>query len=53
MKAYLDYKEWWLDHVFPAFSESLYLNGEQAFKEHVNDMGLYGLMEKLCEWSDE
>lgn len=55
MKAYLAYKEWWLSNVFPAESESLYFafDNERAFEQHVKDLGLYRLMEKLCEWDDE
>jgi hypothetical protein len=55
MKAYLDYKEWWIGNVFPSERCSLYYgeDPEKAFKQHVKDLSLYGLMEKLCEWSDE
>jgi hypothetical protein len=55
MKAYLEYKEWWISNVYPSLNGSLYYgdDSESAFKQHLNDLGLYGLMEKLCEWSDE
>lgn len=55
MKAYLEYKEWWIDNVAAAEVPSLYYGAtaEQAFKQHVNDLGLYGLMEKLSEWSED
>lgn len=55
VKVYLDYKEWWIDNVFPSLDGSLYYgtDPERAFKQNVNDMGLYGLMEKLCEWGEE
>ena len=51
MRAYLAYKEWWIDNVAAAEVPSLYYGNtaEQAFKQHVNDLGLYNLMEKLCE----
>lgn len=55
MKAYLEYKELWIDNVAAAEIPSLYYGttAEQAFKQHVNDLGLYGLMEKLVEWNEE
>lgn len=55
MKEYLAYKQWWIDNVAPAEFPSEYFGDtpEQAFKQHVNDLGLYGLMEALCIWSDD
>ncbi len=55
MSAYKNYKQWWIENVFPAETGSLYYgsDAEQAFKQHIKDLGLYGLMEKLCEWSDD
>jgi hypothetical protein len=52
MKAYLAYKQWWIDNVAPAEFPSEYFGDtpEQAFKQHVNDLGLYNLMETLCTW---
>lgn len=52
MKAYLAYKEWWIDNVAPAEIPSVYFGDtpEQAFRQHVNDLGLYNLMETLCTW---
>lgn len=55
MKAYREYKEWWIIHVAAAEIPSLYYGTtpEEAFKQHVKDLGLYGLMEKLDKWSEE
>jgi hypothetical protein len=55
MKAYIAYKEWWIQHVAPAEVPSLYYgdDAEQAFKQHVNDLGLYKLMEMLVNWIED
>lgn len=55
MKAYMGYKKWWIEDVFPSLNGSLYYGtvAEHAFEQHVKELGLYRLMEKLCEWSDE
>lgn len=55
MKAYREYKEWWITNVGAANAPSLYWgdNGEAAFKQHVNGMSHYELLEKLCEWSED
>lgn len=55
MKEYIAYKEWWITHHAPSLIPSLYWGEtvEQAFKQHVNDMGLYRLMETLAVWSEE
>jgi hypothetical protein len=53
--AYSAYKEWWLINEWPSSIGSLYfeIDQEQAFEQHINDLGLYNLMEKLCLWSEE
>lgn len=55
MKAYSNYKSWWIKHIAPANVPSLYWGetAEEAFKQHVTDLGVYGLMEILEDWNDE
>jgi hypothetical protein len=55
MKEYISYKTWWIDHVAPAHIPSLYWGetAEQAFKYHVQNLGVYGLMEILTSWDAE
>jgi hypothetical protein len=54
MKSYTAYKQWWID---TQLKDSIVLHYcvtvEDAFKQHVNDLGLYGLMETMVRWSDE
>jgi hypothetical protein len=51
MKAYIEYKTWWIDTQAPHKVPSLYWgdSSEEAFMVHVNELGLYGLMEQLAE----
>ena len=54
MKAYITYKEWWIktitrDHVHSDYWGSAV---EEAFKQHVEDLGLYELMETLVNWEE-
>ena len=52
IEKYIAYKTWWykyqaqysLDHSFCCHTE------EEAFEQHVKDMGLYNLMETLSNW---
>jgi hypothetical protein len=55
MKAYKNYKEWWIKHQAPHNIPSLYYGDtpEIAFRQHISDMGLYKLMETLADWDDE
>lgn len=55
MKAYIEYKSWWIEHEALSRVPCLYWgeNAEQAFEQHVKDLGLYGLMERLADWEDE
>ena len=55
MKAYRKYRAWWMEHQAPSLVPSLYWgdNAEQAFEQHIKDMGLYQLMETLDLWDDE
>ena len=55
MKEYLIYKEWWIDHVAPvelALSHSSE-TAEEAFRQHIDSLTLYRLMEELCLWSSD
>jgi hypothetical protein len=55
MKEYREYKQWWIDNQAPQLVDSLYYghNSEEAFKQHIKDLGLYKLMETLAVWSNE
>ena len=55
MKAYIAYKKWWMEYEAPSRIPSSYWGDtpEQAFRQHVTDMGLYRLMEMLAEWSED
>ena len=55
MKEYVAYKDWWMQHVAPSNVPCLYYgdNAEEAFKQHVNDLGLYKLMETLADWTED
>ena len=55
MKAYIDYKAWWIDTQAPHKVPSLYWgdSSEQAFAVHVSELSLYELMELLVEWHQE
>ena len=55
MKAYVAYKKWWMEWHAPDLIPSLYWGDtpEQAFRQHVNDMGLYRLMETLVGYEDD
>jgi hypothetical protein len=51
MEVYTHYKEWWKNWACPELP-SLYWGStkEEAFEQHIKDLGLYGLMEKLSTW---
>lgn len=53
-KAYLAYKEWYIEHVYQSLDHERFsaMTREEAFEDHLNELGLYGLMEKLCEWDE-
>jgi hypothetical protein len=55
MKAYITYKKWWIEHQAKDFIPSLYYgeDPETAFRQHITDLGLYGLMETLADWIQE
>jgi hypothetical protein len=55
MKAYEKYKSWWKEAQAPDLVPSAYWgeDADDAFKQHVKDLGLYDLMETLCRWEDE
>ena len=48
-KAYITYKEWWIDWYY---SDGFKPGAEGAFEQHIEDIGLYGLMETLVVWED-
>jgi hypothetical protein len=51
MKEYIEYKEWWMENEAKYKIPSLYwgATAEEAFEQHVRDLGLYELMEKLVD----
>lgn len=54
IKAYQDYKAWWIEYQAPASGgkfDDVY--NEQAFEEHINSMSLYTLMETLAMWVND
>jgi hypothetical protein len=55
MKTYISYKTWWIKIQAPILVPSLYWGEtpEEAFKYHVQNLGVYGLMEILASWKDE
>ena len=55
MKAYIAYKKWWIEHQAKDFIPSLYYGDdpEIAFRQHINDMSLYELMETLVDWEEK
>lgn len=55
MKAYKDYKAWWIEFQAPDHIPSLYWGNtpEKAFEQHIKNMNLYELMETLVDWSDD
>ena len=46
LKAYEDYKAWWIEHNSFIFKDT-----EDAFAGHINGYGNYGLLEMLVDWS--
>jgi hypothetical protein len=55
MKAYTAYKNWWKTFQAPSLVPSLYWGetADEAFEQHVNDLGLFGLMEAIEDWGEE
>lgn len=55
MKAYIRYKAWWIENEASSKVPSGYWGqtAEEAFEQHVRDMGLYKLMECLADWEVE
>jgi hypothetical protein len=55
MNEYTNYKEWWKKMEAPSKVPSYHygLDVEGAFEQHVEDLGLYGLMETLEMWREE
>jgi hypothetical protein len=54
MKAYVNYKSYWISTQAPSRVPSLYWGhkAEEAFQRHVTDLGVYKLMETLIGWED-
>jgi hypothetical protein len=54
MNAYIGYKEWWIDTQAPHGTYSQRdQTSEEIFADHVNELGLYELMERLVDWNEE
>ena len=53
--SYLNYKEWWISYEAPSKIPSVYWGNtsDEAFEQHVKNMGLYRLMETLVNWGDD
>ena len=51
LESYLEYKEWWLSDMAQYFTENIH-EYEDAFKTHMDEMGVYELMELLVSRSD-
>jgi hypothetical protein len=49
MKEYIDYKAWWIETQSPHIFMDECQNSEEMFKEHVNELGFYRLMELLAD----
>lgn len=55
MSNYARYKKWWIENQAKDFIPSLYYGDdpETAFRQHINDMSSYELMETLEDWSEK
>lgn len=57
MKTYIAYKKWWIDTQAQYYYNSPYYNKhdtpEELFTQHIENLGLYGLMETLCNWDED
>lgn len=53
-KAYLAYKAWYMEWIYHSLDHERFsgMSKEQVFADHLEELGLYGLMEKLCEWDE-
>lgn len=49
METYRSYKDWWMETQAPSCIPSLYWGNtkEEAFRQHVSDLGLYALLENI------
>ena len=53
MNTYKEYKRWWLETQAQHYTDSLWIETEEElFKQHVIDLGFYGLMEILSDWDE-
>lgn len=55
IKSYIAYKKWWIEHHSYHYvgSPDWGHTPEECFETHVNEIGLYTLMETLVNWVDE
>lgn len=55
MKAYTNYKRWWIETQAPQYMGTLYwgVTAEECFEQHVKDIGIYELFETLVSWDEE
>ena len=55
MSNYARYKKWWIEYQAKDFIPSLYYGDdpETAFRQHVDGMSIYELMETLEDWDEE
>ena len=54
MKEYIEYKKWWMTWEAPSRVPILDSGEtEDAFEQHINEIGLYQLMETLADWGDD
>jgi hypothetical protein len=55
MKEYIEYKKWWIETHANSMEPSLYWADPSydAFERHINDLGLFRLMELLADWNED
>lgn len=51
MQAYINYKVWWTKIQRQRYITADEWRVENDFKDHINEMTLHELMEKLIDWS--
>jgi len=52
MKEYVAYKKWWMEWAV-SVDLAVNLSDEELFEKHINELGLYNLMETLVTWQEE
>lgn len=57
MEQYIAYKAWWIatqaKYKIGTNMNEHCAHAECLFKQHIDDLGFYGLMELLSEWKNE